>query len=197
MEAQARFYPLLQVGGRPAAPGGLLVELAMAAEMEVLIIAALGRGVLVATQEMVVTVERRGLVEAEEVAVRVERRLFASFSGRNMLPVAVAGELVFLVQEVQAVGEVEGLILALLLQAAGVAVTEQQGAMQVGLPPLAKAETADCMAGVAEVVATLTVVWLKTGVVGELAQSASSGPVVRGRSHQLERRTNNETIHTN
>jgi hypothetical protein len=169
----------------------------MAAEMEVLIIAALGRGVLVATQEMVVTVERRGLVEEEEVEVRVERRLFASFSGRNMLPVAVAGELVFLVQEVQAVGEVEGLILALLLQAAGVAVTEQQGAMQVGLPPLAKAETADCMAGVAEVVATLTVVWLKTGVVGELAQSASSGPVVRGRSHQLERRTNNETIHTN
>jgi hypothetical protein len=132
----------------------------MAAEMEEVILVALGRVERVATQEMVATVERRGLVEEEVVEARVERRLFASFAGSKLLPVAGAGELVFLVQEVQAVREVAGLILALLLQAAGVAVTEQQGAMQVGLPPLAKAEAADCMAGVAEVVATLTVLRL-------------------------------------
>ena len=31
----------------------------------------------------------------------------------------------------------------------------------------------------------------------QAVQSASSGPVVRGRSHQLERRTSDETIHPN
>jgi hypothetical protein len=46
-------------------------------------------------------------------------------------------------------------------------------------------------------IAAGVLVVLVLGATQELEQSASFGPVVQDHSHQLERVTNNETIHTN